>query len=888
MMTPIHLWAIIISLLVMSSGTLAEDSRGLQPKRPLFFAEAHQTQGHSKLVAILVVEDYRRTAGRPDWGRLGELPGVWQDLARVERRLRALGFGQIVVLGSGERKGSRRTVSLKDLAGLSEWESGEQRTLTIDGPATRAGIVAAANQLRDHLNVNRTADDGNGREVPPVFAFYYSGHGFVDSRGVHRLPLADNVAGEPTGDLLRLVLDTVGADDLSRGSAGGGTSLVFLDCCQAGQALTQGAKAGSQQAGLLEASIMDAIRAGRRGRFFVGASLGDETAKENSGGGHFTGALCAVLHPDNMGKDQPGVRTLSLNHLVLSVDQLLLKQGGQAVSRVPAAADPQWENWPLFPNPHYQGQVERLRLIVRTLPPGLPVQVLGWEEGGYKDLGLFAAPFLKDAAGSQAEQRVYRVPESWRGHSLRLQAAPVRIADRIQYGPSSAVEVMLEADAQGTPPIAALALIQVKEAIGMRPENAAFERAQDIYEQAQRVQDSRARFRQLQTAQALLKDSQHAFADAVRRDIATQLDEVRPEAGQVQLEELIQIARAPADEKHYRQAYDGLAPLEDDPVELREFGLDEREVAWQIVTARQELLQEWRKWAEEQRQAEAEQRLVQGEAFLSSGQPWHSWRQAFEAEILVGPDERTRGLAERSARSAAGLFSQQQVSLEVLVSNSAYGILRELVQGSGRLVDQLREDLSVRFRLSSSEIGEKLQADMETFWKTHAPWFPPETEWAEDDDQKTQKKKDQNTPRMSFSLGRFKPASGKAIRMLQGKTGLMAHRLDYDALYGFGFCGDLEVVLEQHGMVKFVLGIGLIHMVGHNTVGFRLNLSNYPQLMEVLSDVGYEELIVLGGGAPSSTFMPVIFSLQAEHSGIYGLNPTKVQNPPLYPACSAL
>ena len=715
----------LLNMALWSGEAVSQESRGFI-RRQLLPSEGARAEGHPKLVALLVAEDYSRLPGRSAWGDLAELPGVWQDLARVQRRLQALGFGKIIVLAGGEQKGNRRTVSLRSLSGLSEWESEAAVEIGCDGPATREAILQAARELKSHLNTSRTVGDDQGGEVPPVFVFYYSGHGFVDSRGLHQLPLSDNVAGEPTGDLLELVLNTVGADDESRGSAGGGTSLVFLDCCQAGLGVTQGAKSGGQQGGLLEASIMDAIRAGRRGRFFVGASLGDETAKESAGGGYFTGALCAALHPDYLGQDQSEVRTLSLNHLVLSVDQILLQQGGQAVSRFPTAADPQWENWVLFPNPHYQGQRERLRLIVRTLPVDVPVQVLGWEGGAYKDLGLLADPFLKDALGGRAEHRVFQVPESWRGRSLRLQAVPVRTSDRVQYEPSSAMAVVLQADAQGTPPIAALALQKVGVASGVQREDAAFQRAQETFQQAQQQQNPQRRFRQLRTAQALLRDSQRAFAGAARTEIERQLEQVRPEAGQARLGELVQIARVPAKKQRYRQAYDELAALEEDPVELREFGLAAGEVERQVAIARQVLLQDWKSWAEQQRRMEAERRLSKGEAFLASSQPWHSWRQSFEAEVLVGSGERSRGLAEQSVQSAVNQFFQQQVSLEVLVSNSAYGILLDLMQGTGVFVEQLRQDLQRRFAMDPADLGRRLEEDQVVFRKTYAAWFPPD------------------------------------------------------------------------------------------------------------------------------------------------------------------
>lgn len=164
-----------ILLLSWAAGTgevVAQEDRGLLPVRHLLPPESARSQGHPKLVALLVAEDYAPAPGRPDWGSLGKLPGVWQDLARVYRRLAALGFGEIVVLAAGERNGSRRAVSVRRLSALSAWEPEGRVEAPIRGPATRTAIVQAANQLKDHLNAYRTADDGRGGEVPPVFVFY--------------------------------------------------------------------------------------------------------------------------------------------------------------------------------------------------------------------------------------------------------------------------------------------------------------------------------------------------------------------------------------------------------------------------------------------------------------------------------------------------------------------------------------------------------------------------------------------------------------------------------------------------------------------------------------------------------------------------------------------
>jgi formylglycine-generating enzyme required for sulfatase activity len=711
---------------------VAQEPKGLVPVRWFLPPEAARAQGHPKLVALLVGEDYSRASSPPQLGELGELPGVWQDLARMQRRLQQLGFGKVMVLASHQQPGSRRAVQVASRPGADQWETAGSVEVVCAGPASRAGMVKAADELKVHLNAHRTSGDAQGGEVPPVFVFYYSGHGFVDSKGVHRLPLADNPAGEPTGDLLRLVLDTVGADDDTRGSAGGGSALVLLDCCQAGQAFGSGNKASPVQGGLLEAAIMDAIRASRRGRFFVGASLGDESAKEGPAGGHFTAALCTSLNPAHLGQGRQTMRTLSLNHLVLSVDQLLLEQRAQAVSRFPAAADLQWENWVLFSNPLYEGPSERQRLIVNTLPPAVEMEVHGWDGAAFRDLGLFPIPFVQDAASTQPARLVYWVPTTWQGKTLRLKAKPVKAADRLGYDESAEVQLPLISDANGTPPIAALALREVVYTRGIPAEDAQFQRAQAVYQQARREESPLEQYRQRLTAQALLAGSTHAFAEPVRQQLQTEIDELRPGAGKERLEALIRLAEAPASDQRYRQAYDALASLGGNTAELQEFGLGPGVVNASLEAARAMLLAEWQAWASTRRQEEAEQRLRSGEAFLASGQPWHSWRQAFEAETLVGPDERVRGLSGRSVQAAVQAFFPGQVTLEVLVSNSAYGILEDLVQGTGVFVDELRQALRQRFALDPQQLSGRLDQDRLRFRGAHVEWFPPPAMGAHD------------------------------------------------------------------------------------------------------------------------------------------------------------
>ena len=234
MMSRFLMSAVVLATVLLAAS--AESHRGLEEEAVVRQVLPPNAEKHPKLVALLMA----RGEGRPDWRGLNSLPGVWQDLARMKRRLESLGFGKIVALAGHSEPGSSRTIQVKGLPGLAEWERAGSVTLMLDGPATRAGVVRAAGELGEHLHRQRTSDDG---EVRPVFVFYYSGYGFTDTRGVHRLPLADNVKGEPTGALISLILDEVGANDPARGSVGGGISLVFLDCCQAGR----GPEGGSQR-----------------------------------------------------------------------------------------------------------------------------------------------------------------------------------------------------------------------------------------------------------------------------------------------------------------------------------------------------------------------------------------------------------------------------------------------------------------------------------------------------------------------------------------------------------------------------------------------------------------------------------------------------------------
>ena len=704
----------------MPSEPLHSTPRGaIQPVRLLPPEEA-RTEGHPKLVALLVGEDYAPDPGRPQWGQLNPLPGIWQDLARLKRRLTFLGFGKIIVLGGGRDAGAQETIPLEAVPDVPEEPAGDE-TLAFDGPATRAAVMNAASQLRDHVYAHHTEDDGEGNEVPPLFVFYYSGHGFINDRGMHCLPLADNREGEQTGELIRTVAERVGAEDPSRGAAGGGSSLVFLDCCQAAGALEAGAKAGEARGGLLESEIMDAIRQ-RKGRFLVGASLGDERAKEGPGGGHFTAAVCASLSPERLGIGREAEATLSLNHLILSVDRMLLDRGAQAVSRFPPPGEVAWDNYVLFANPHHRPARETVRLYVTTVPDD--VRVLGEEDGEFRELELLSGGFVADVDLSQEGRRVYRVPEDWRGKPLRLRAVPSGAEASLHYEPSPDVEVILEPDATGGPPIAALALREVRET-GEATEDAAFARAQRFYEEARAQAEPLEQYRQYQAALELLEQTSHPFAASVIETVKQELEPVRSKAGDAQLERLIRLARSPASQDRYREAYDRLAELEMEPPELKEFLLSVKMVTERVRKARAELLNAWKEWAESRRIEAADYRMDQADQFLVGSQPWQAWRLAFEAESLVGADERTRGLVQRSEDQAVEGIFNSRISLDVLVSNAAHGILAELIQGEGPVVASLQRVLGERYELDSGSLREQMAQDRQRLRETHAEWFPP-------------------------------------------------------------------------------------------------------------------------------------------------------------------
>ena len=685
--------------------------------------ESVQSQGHPKLVALLMGEDCARGSGRPNWGELQPLPGVWQDLARMNRRLHQLGFGKVAVLAGDRSPGSRETFSLSSEEGV-EGGPTDQVELVFSGPATRAAINLTVERLREHLIQNHMADDGQGGEVLPLFLFYYSGHGFVNLDGVHCLPLADSPAGEQTGQLLDHIMRRVGADDPSRGSAGGGSCLSFLDCCQAGQVIKSGAKGGRDEGGVLESQIMDAIRAGRRrGRFLVGSSLGDEQAREGVCGGYFTQALCASLVPEVLGRGFEEEATLSLKHLTLSVDRLLQQWGGQIVSRFPSSGDMAWDNYVLFSNPHYQPPRELLRFHITTDPR--EARLLAEEEGEFRELEQLSGGWELDRALSQPGRRVYQVPESWQGRMLRLRAEPVTTEERVAFEPSLVREVYLAPDPTGTPPMIAMAL-QVVRQEGETSVDADLARAETLFVQAQEQTDRLEQYRGYQAALALLQDSSRLSAKLLKKIIEEDISSLKEAAGVAFLEQQIEQAKVLAQQHRYREAYGRLALLQDGIPELQEFELEEEQVDERLCEGVEDVLSRWQKWAEDRRQESAEMRLEQGAKLLAVDQPWQSWRRAFEAEVLVGESERIRGLKQQSQTQAINDYADTRLSLEALVGNGAHGILIELLSGEGPFTERLQHVLKERYGLDIDQLNRQTEEEQAQFRERHADWFPPE------------------------------------------------------------------------------------------------------------------------------------------------------------------
>ena len=686
-------------------------------------------QGHPKLVALLVAEDYSPGPDRPNWAsrRLNPLPGVWQDLARMQRRLQQLGFGKIIVLAANQNPGSQRTVLLNALPGVAGEPTGTV-TLEFAGPATRQAMLAQAEVLHNHLSLNRNASDRDGGSVPPLFVFYYSGHGTIQTLGqrqVHVLPLSDNISGERTGDLIGELTDRVGADSQTQGEAGNGSSLVVLDCCQAGMAGMglghAGAKTGAADQGLLDANIMDAIRAGRQGRFFIGASLGDELARENNTGGHFTSAFCAALLPDEMGREYPNAELLSLSHVARTVDKRLQKEGyPQAVSRH-AAAGLQWDNYVLFRNPHFEGLQQHVRLWVTTDPPR--AQIEGRGSDGFVPLETLGFTQQEQTSGRQS----YEVPSDWVGREIVLRAVPENASDRINYEASVETAVNLAADQR--PLMAALALRSIGQGTGG---TATLDHIINFMRRADSQSNALEKYRDLQAAHQLVQAQGETFISVFNFNVEKlkqQLDAVRPQAGQVRLQQLIAGTQALAAQHRYRTAYEQLDQIRADGTELRDFDLSSENVARDIQSARAEMLDTWHRWSAQKCREAAEYRLRQGDQYIASGQAYLAYQQAVEAKLLVADEKLTQRASEQTVRASDQTVLDiwdRRVTLETLVSHEAYGVLLELSRGSDPSSRGLRGMLKTRYDLAPDSLEARIATAQEQFWEQHAEWRPPQ------------------------------------------------------------------------------------------------------------------------------------------------------------------
>jgi len=229
-------------------------SKGVAVRRkPIIQFQESVGGGNQKYVALLVGEDYSRDGGRAWDDGITELPGVWKDLVRLQRRLSRLGFGKILVLGSNHAQGGTQKVQLPPLVEIAQ-EKGARGSFKLDGPARYDAMLKSASFLGEHLQNHRADND-----LPPLFIFYYSGHGFVGNGGVHRLPLEDFPVGHETEQLIRTVADFVGADAEEQGNMGGGSTLVFLDCCQAGKGIGGSKKVVGAQGDELDERLREII-----------------------------------------------------------------------------------------------------------------------------------------------------------------------------------------------------------------------------------------------------------------------------------------------------------------------------------------------------------------------------------------------------------------------------------------------------------------------------------------------------------------------------------------------------------------------------------------------------------------------------------------------------
>ena len=688
-------------------------------------------QGHPKLVALLVAEDYSPGTERPNWAsrHLNPLPGVWQDLARMQRRLQQLGFGKIIVLAANQKPGSHRLVSVNALPGVTGEPAGAV-TLEFAGPATRQAMLAQADVLRDHLYQNRNASDRNGGSVPPLFVFYYSGHGTIQTLGqrqVHVLPLSDNISGERTGALVGELTDRVGADSRDRGEAGNGSSLVVLDCCQAGMGLSQtGTKTGSADQGLLDANIMDAIRAGRQGRFLIGASLGDEVAREDSKGGYFTSAFCTALLPEITGPVYPKEELLNLNHVARTVDERLEKDGRQALSRHPAPG-PQWDNFVLFRNPHFTEPQQHVRLWVETNPPMAQVEVR--RASGFVPLETLG--FVQEVMKNK--RRRYEVPPDWVGRTLVLRAVPTGNAnDRIRYEASPEKAINLVVDQE---PL--MAFLNLNE-IGRAEDDSGESRSNQILHlmmRADKQVNALEQYRDLQAAHQLAQNQDGGTFTSL---LNHQLDALRPKAGLVRLQQLIASAQALAAQHRYRTAYEKLGQIRANGAELRAFNLSSESVESDIQSARTEVLDTWNRWSVQQCREAAEHRLRQGGLYIENGQSYLAYQKAVEAKILTEQTTTNEDLARQATDQIVRAREQtvtdlweRRVTMETVVSREIYGLLLELSLGDHPMSYGLRNTLKTRYNLPLDSLKVRIEVAEEQFKEQYAQWIPPKTEVGE-------------------------------------------------------------------------------------------------------------------------------------------------------------
>ena len=684
------LWIGVV--LSWSVARAAEDAeRGLAVKRVILPTAKPQqnVHGHPKLVALLVGEDYSRE--RPEWQNeklYAPLPGVWQDLARVKATLEALGFGRVEVLTPG---GQAREVQV---------ENGRSVSFAANGGSRNAGSVkTCAEALGQQLLDSRSAKDANGQNVRPLFVFYYSGHGSVDAKGVHRLPLAEDRDSD-TAHLVKEVLDKVGAHSEDRGGAGGGTAMVVFDCCQAGAAVNQsagakGAAAGGSGNGDNETLAM--LRGltesmPRVGVFYLGASLREQSANENAGGGRFTQSLCRWLNPDALGVALPKSEWLSLEDLAGQVDDELQKSSAQVMTRWPPAYSTPW-GWPLFLNPHYR----RARQVTLTLSVDPAAAELRVQQGTAWVLPERLTPpwpLTRDKGLLTAQ-----LAEPWPGQTVRLKAVPVRPED-LAAGceESPAREVKLHEQGEQS------------EAFACRWKagDAGGELSVEIASLHARMKEAKAKESPLERWRALVATRKLAesLKDQTDREIELpyidkQISECRTAAGEEELGLRLARATALVGNERWLEALNSLKGAGEG---LDDFGLAAAQTAARIELCRTGVLSAWNDWAAQARQAEAERLVAEAERLLPA-RPWESWTLAYKADVFA-PGERARGVQLKAVENCADQMLSGKVGLTQLVG--ALGVVKELGKGEGIQQTRLRAALPA-LHCPYEELDQRLQ-----------------------------------------------------------------------------------------------------------------------------------------------------------------------------------